>query len=57
MFWNAYNGVMLHIDEDPVRAHATVEYLKGHGYPVFDSTEEAEQWAREHGWPRKPRTD
>ena len=55
MFWNVYNGMMVHLDEDSVRAYATAKYLKEHAYPVFASTQDAERWAQEHDWPRKPR--
>lgn len=55
MFWNTYNGMMEHLDEDPVRAYATVRYLLENAYPVFDSSEEALAWAREHNWPGKTR--
>lgn len=55
MFWNVYNGMMAHLDEDPVRGYATVKYLKEHAYPVFASPQEAEKWAQEHDWPRRPR--
>jgi hypothetical protein len=55
MVWNAYNGMMAHLDEDSVRHFATVLYLREHAYPVFASFREAEKWAVEHEWPRKPR--
>jgi hypothetical protein len=55
MFWNVYHGIMAHLDEDPVRAYATANYLKEHAYPVFASLQEAEKWSQEHDWPRKPR--
>ena len=53
MIWNSYNGIMEHTDEDPVRAFATVQYLRDRAYPVFDSLDSAERWARDHDWPRK----
>lgn len=52
-FWNAYSGIMNWIDEDPVLAHATLQYLREHAYPVFKSAEAAERYAKEHDWPRK----
>jgi hypothetical protein len=55
MVWNVYNGMMEHLDEDPVRDYATANYLRENAYPVFTSLQEAEKWAREHDWPRKPR--
>jgi hypothetical protein len=55
MFWNVYNRIMAHLDEDSVRAYATANYLKEHAYPVFASFHEAERHAREHDWPRKVR--
>jgi hypothetical protein len=55
MVWNAYNGMMARWDEDPVRHYAAVLYLREHAYPVFTSFCEAERWALEHDWPRKPR--
>ncbi len=53
MVWNAYNGMMAHLDEDEVRHYATVLYLREHAYPVFASFREAEKWAADHAWPRK----
>ncbi len=38
MFWNVYNGMMGHLDEDPVRAYATVRYLRENAFPVFELT-------------------
>jgi hypothetical protein len=55
MFWNAYNGVMAYVDEDPVRKYATARYLRENAYPVFGSLQEVETYAQEHDWPRKPR--
>jgi hypothetical protein len=55
MVWNAYNGMMAHLDEDSVRHYATVVYLREHAYPVFANFREVEKWAAEHRWPRKPR--
>ena len=55
MVWNAYNGMMAHLDEDLVRHYATVLYLREHAYPIFASFREAEKWAADHEWPRKPR--
>lgn len=55
MVWNTYNGMLECTDEDSVRAFATVEYLRENAYPVFDSLGDAEKWATEHSWPRKPR--
>ena len=53
MIWNTYNGFMEHTDEDPVCYYATVEYLRDHAYPIFDSMAAAEKWSRDHHWPRK----
>jgi hypothetical protein len=55
MLWNAYTGMMARLDEDSVRAYATVQYLREHAYPTFANFREAERWAVEHNWPRKPR--
>jgi len=55
MVWNAYNGVMARLDEDSVRHYATVLYLRDHAYPIFTNIRQAEKWATEHEWPRKPR--
>ena len=57
MVWNAYNGMMERSDEDSVRHYATVLYLRDHAYPVFASIREAEKWAADHEWPRKPRAN
>ena len=55
-FWNKYNGIVIHVDEDPVRLYATIKYLKESAYPVFKSFEEAEKHAKDRDWPRKERT-
>lgn len=55
MVWNVYNGMTVHLDEDPVRDYATAKYLREHAYPTFASPEKAAKWAQEHDWPRKPR--
>ncbi len=55
MIWNSYNGIMEYTDDDPVRDYATVQYLRDHAYPAFESLDAAENWAREHDWPRKSR--
>jgi hypothetical protein len=54
MFCNEYNGMVLLLDEDQVRAYAMAKYLREQGYPVFASPQEAEKWANEHNRPRKP---
>ena len=54
LFWNRSCGMMEHHDEDSVRAYATVRYLLDHGYPVFDSDDDAVKYAAEHNWPRGP---
>jgi hypothetical protein len=55
MFWNVYNGMMVSLDEDSVRQYAMVKYLRENAYPIFNSPEEAERYARERDWPRKSR--
>lgn len=54
LFWNRTCGMMTHIDEDPVRAHATTQLMLERAYPVFDSIEQAEQWSIDHNWSRGP---
>ncbi len=54
MIWNKPRGMVAHVDEDPVRHHATVAYLREHAYPEFRSIGEAEAYAREHDWPLEP---
>lgn len=54
MIWNKPRGMMAHLDEDPVRHHATVAYLREHAYPEFNSIAEATAYAQEHDWPREP---
>lgn len=53
MIWNSAYGIMEHTDEDPVRAYATVQFIRDRAYPIFDSLDSAQQWARDHQWPRK----
>jgi hypothetical protein len=55
MFWNAYCGPMICMDDDSVRAYAQVEYLRRNGYPCLKSVEEIEPYASMHNWPRKSR--
>jgi len=58
MFSNKYKGMMVHLDDDSVRAYATVQYLiVEHAYPSFDSIADAEAYAVAHHWPRKPPPD
>ena len=54
LFWNRSCGMMEHHDEDSVRAYAAAKYLLDHGYPVFDSDQDAVKYATEHNWPRGP---
>lgn len=54
-FWNPYSGIMMELDEDPVRAYAAQQYLRENAYPVFDSFEAAEKHSIEREWPRKKR--
>jgi hypothetical protein len=54
-FWNAYNGIVSWIDEDPVRSYATIQYLRDNAYPIFKTIEDAERYAKERDWPRKAR--
>src|SRR5262249_11521987 len=56
LVWNAYNGMMAHLGEDPARHYAAAKYMREHTYPVFAGFREAARWAVEHDWPRKPRT-
>ena len=53
--WNPYAGIMVELDEDPVRAYATQLYLRENAYPVFDGFEAAETYSVERNWPRKTR--
>jgi hypothetical protein len=55
MIWNAFNGLMVHCDEDSVRNYATVKYLRERGYAIFESVEDVEAYAANHSWPRKSR--
>jgi hypothetical protein len=54
MFWNPYNGIMMRIDEDSVRAYAAKQFFKDNAYPIFANYAEAEAYAVSHHWPRKP---
>ncbi len=51
-FWESQFGIVMHHDEDPVKAYATQRYLRENAYPVFDSMEAAEAYAIAHNWPR-----
>lgn len=55
MWWCAYSGFNVQMDDDDVRAFALVQYLLDHAYPRFDSFEDAEKWSIAHKWPRKSR--
>jgi hypothetical protein len=52
-WWCSYSGLLYMIDEDSVRAYATVAYLMDHAYPRFESIEDAKAWAKSHDWPLK----
>jgi len=52
-WWTTHSGIMTQIDEDSVRAFATMTYLLEHAYPRFESIEDAEEWAKSHEWPSK----
>lgn len=54
-WWTTHSGIMTQIDEDAVRAFATVAYLMDHAYPRFASIEDAEAWATSRDWPLKNR--
>jgi hypothetical protein len=54
-FWNVHHGIMAWIDEDPVRNHAMIQFLREHAYPTFKTIQDADQYAKEHDWPRKSR--
>ncbi len=56
-FWDPYSGIMMDLDEDPVRAYAAQKYLRENAYPVFDSFEAAEKHSIEREWPRKKKND
>jgi len=56
MFWSKYNGMMAHLDEDPVRDYAFALWLKENAHPVFETLGDAEKYAKEHSWPRKDRS-
>jgi hypothetical protein len=55
MFWNAFNGPMIMLNDDSVLAYAQREFLRRHGYPVLHSMDEIESYATLHNWPRKKR--
>ena len=54
--WDPYSGILMELDEDPVRAYATQKYLSENAYPVFDSFQAAEKYSIEREWPRKERS-
>ena len=56
MFWSKYDGMMAHLDEDPVRDYAFALWLKENAHPVFETLGDAEKYAKEHSWPRKDRS-
>ncbi|GAB5407537.1 MAG: hypothetical protein Aurels2KO_57680 [Aureliella sp.] len=53
MWWNAYSGIMIQMNDDDVQVYALVQYLLEQAYPRFDSIEDAEKWSIAHDWPRK----
>jgi hypothetical protein len=57
MRWNAFNGPMIILDDDSVRAYAQLDYLRRHGYPCFRSLDEIQIHAERHSWPRKNRNE
>jgi Xaa-Pro aminopeptidase len=56
-YWNAYNGPMIMLDDDSVRAYAQLEYLRRNGHPTFKSDDEVSTYATAKGWPRKARSE
>jgi hypothetical protein len=44
---------MIEMNDDSVEDYAFVGYLLEHAYPRFESFADAEQWAKDHDWPRK----
>ena len=56
-YWNAYNGPMLVMDDDSVRAYAQLEFLRRHRYPSFRTDAQVRGYAKEHGWPVRSRAD
>jgi len=57
MFWNAFNGIMSVLDEDPVRSYAQTQYLIRTGAPHFLTFEEIDAYAANNGWPKKQRNE
>jgi hypothetical protein len=55
MFWNAFNGPMIRMDDDSVRAYAQLDFCLRHNYPRFNSIEELEAYVISHNWPRMNR--
>jgi hypothetical protein len=55
MLWNAINGPIICMDDDDVRAHARLDFLRRHGYPILRSLDEIHAYAELHSWPRKTR--
>ena len=53
MYWTKHSGMMANVDEDPVRNYAFALWLEENAHPVFNSINEANQYAEEHDWPRK----
>ncbi|HBE69208.1 MAG TPA: hypothetical protein DDW52_13750 [Planctomycetaceae bacterium] len=56
-WWNPYCGIMIEMNDDAVEDYAFVAYLLEHAYPRFDSFDDADRWATDHGWPRKSLDD
>jgi hypothetical protein len=48
--WSRTNGMMTTTIEDDVLDLACVEYMKSHGYLMFDSMEQASAHIKDRGW-------
>jgi hypothetical protein len=55
MFWSKYDGMMAHLDEDPVRDYAFAMWLRESAHSTFKTLADASKYAEEHEWPRKKR--
>ena len=44
---------MIEMNDDSVEYYPFVAYLIEHAYSRFESFDDAEQWAKDHDWPRK----
>ena len=53
MWWNAYMGFTISLNDDSVLVYALRQFLLDNAYPRFESFNDAQAYSVAHDWPRK----